>query len=158
MTLWGRSRNRRCFGHEEASIGLAMLGARREGAFAVQADVRKKVLWGQWAECALAGARNRRGRETLPQTMATTRGQLLLLPTASSNLDSGGLVRGVGALGRWALVHARSQCVTARRVPVTGATSPRTELFLVPQSTSITDLHPRPLPPGRHKHRRRGSA
>ena len=42
-----------------------MLGARREGAFAVQADVRKKVLWGQWAECAMAGARNRRGRETL---------------------------------------------------------------------------------------------
>ena len=42
-----------------------MLGARREGAFAVQVDVRKKVLWGQWAGCALAGARNRRGRETL---------------------------------------------------------------------------------------------
>ena len=42
-----------------------MLGARREEAFAVQVDVRKKVLWGQWMECALAGARNRRGRETL---------------------------------------------------------------------------------------------
>ena len=42
-----------------------MLGARREGAFAVQVDVRKKVLWDQWAECALAAARNRRGRETL---------------------------------------------------------------------------------------------
>ena len=47
--------------HEEASIGLAVLGGRK-GAFAEQADVRKKVLWGQWAECALAGARN---RETL---------------------------------------------------------------------------------------------
>ena len=44
---------------------MAMLGARREGAFAVQADVRKKVLWGQWAECALAGARNRHGWEML---------------------------------------------------------------------------------------------
>ena len=42
-----------------------MLGERREGAFAVQADVRKKVLWGQWAECAMAAARNRGGRETL---------------------------------------------------------------------------------------------
>ena len=42
-----------------------MLGARREGAFAVQADVRKKVLWDQWAECAMAGAPDRRGRETL---------------------------------------------------------------------------------------------
>ena len=31
----------------------------------MQADVRKKVLWCQWAECAMAGARNRRGRETL---------------------------------------------------------------------------------------------
>ena len=31
----------------------------------MQADVRKKVLWDQWAECAMAGARNRRGRETL---------------------------------------------------------------------------------------------
>ena len=48
-------------------LGLAMLGARREGAFAVQVDVRKKVLWGRWAECVLAGARNRRGRETLPK-------------------------------------------------------------------------------------------
>ena len=44
---------------------MAMLGARRERAFAVQADVRKKVLWGQWAECALAGARNRHGWEML---------------------------------------------------------------------------------------------
>ena len=113
-----------------------MLGARREEVFALQVDVRKKVLWGQWAECALIGARNWRGRETLPQTMTTTRGQLLLLPTASNNiLDSGRLVRGVGA---WGVGHARSQCVTARRVPVTGATSPRTELFLVPQSASIT--------------------
>ena len=51
--------------HEEASIGLAVLGGRK-GAFAEQADVRKKVLWGQWAECALAGARNRRRWETLP--------------------------------------------------------------------------------------------
>ena len=32
------------------------------------------------------------------QMVATTRGQLPLLPTASSNLDSGGLVGGVGAL------------------------------------------------------------
>ena len=32
----------------------------------MQVDVRKKVLWGQWAECALARARNRRGWETLP--------------------------------------------------------------------------------------------
>ena len=31
----------------------------------MQADVRKKVLWGQWAECALAGARNRHGWEML---------------------------------------------------------------------------------------------
>ena len=30
-----------------------------------QADIRKKVLWGQWAECALAGARNRHGWEML---------------------------------------------------------------------------------------------
>ena len=43
-----------------------MQGARREEAFAVQVDVRKKVLWGQWAECALIGGRNWRGRETLP--------------------------------------------------------------------------------------------
>ena len=50
--------------HEEASTGLAVLGG-REGAFAEQADVRKKVLWGQWAECALAGARNRHGWEML---------------------------------------------------------------------------------------------
>ena len=50
--------------HEEASIGLAVLGGRK-GAFAEQADVRKKVLWGQWAECALAGARNRHGWEML---------------------------------------------------------------------------------------------
>ena len=43
-----------------------MLGARREEyLFAVQADVRKKDLWDQWTECAMAGARNRRGRETL---------------------------------------------------------------------------------------------
>ena len=42
-----------------------MLGARREGAFAVQVDVRKKVFWGQWAERALAGACNWCGRETL---------------------------------------------------------------------------------------------
>ena len=32
----------------------------------VHVGVRKKVLWGQWAERALAGERNRRGRETLP--------------------------------------------------------------------------------------------
>ena len=50
--------------HEEASIGLAVLGGRK-GAFAEQADVRKKVLWGQWAECALAGARNRHEWEML---------------------------------------------------------------------------------------------
>ena len=31
----------------------------------MQADVRKKVLWGQWEECALAGARNRHGWEML---------------------------------------------------------------------------------------------
>ena len=64
----------------------------------MQVDVRKKDLWGQRAEYALAGARNGRGRETLPQTMATTRGQLL--PTASSDLVSGGLVGcwGVGRL------------------------------------------------------------
>ena len=31
----------------------------------MQVDVRKKVLWGQWAECALAGARNRHGWEML---------------------------------------------------------------------------------------------
>ena len=43
-----------------------MLRARREGAFVVHVGVRKKVLWGQWAERALAGERNRRGRETLP--------------------------------------------------------------------------------------------
>ena len=75
-----------------------MLGAQREGVFAVQADVRKKVLWGQWAECAMAGARNRCGR--CGRTVATTRGQLPLLPTASSDLDSGGLVGcwGVGRL------------------------------------------------------------
>ena len=42
-----------------------MLGAQREGAFAVQVDVRKKVFCGQWAERALAGARNWCGRETL---------------------------------------------------------------------------------------------
>ena len=42
-----------------------MQGARRKEAFAVQVDVRKKVLWGQWAECALAGARNRHGWEML---------------------------------------------------------------------------------------------
>ena len=32
----------------------------------MQVDVRKKVLWGQWMECALPGARNWRGRKTLP--------------------------------------------------------------------------------------------
>ena len=50
--------------HEEASTGLAVLGG-REGAFAEQADIRKKVLWGQWEECALAGAHNRHGWEML---------------------------------------------------------------------------------------------
>ena len=45
---------------------MAMLGARHKGVFAVQVDVRKKVLWGQRAECALAGVRNRHGRGTLP--------------------------------------------------------------------------------------------
>ena len=64
--LMGQISKSRMLNCEEASIGLAMLGARREGAFAVQVDVRKKVLWGRWAECVLAGARNRRGRETLP--------------------------------------------------------------------------------------------
>ena len=91
-----------------------MLGARREEVFAVQVDVRKKDLWGQRAEYALAGARNGRGRETLPQTMAMTRGQLL--PTASSDRDSGGLVRGVGALGvgRWCTrSHNASQRVAS---------------------------------------------
>ena len=104
----------------------------------------------------VTGADGRRCR----QTVAATRGQLPLLPTASSDLDSGGLVEGVGALGRWALVHARSQCVTARRGPVTGATSPRTEPFgfLVPQFTTITDLRPHPLPPRGHKHKRRSNA
>ena len=104
-----------------------MLGARREGAFAVQVDVRKKVLWGQWAECALAGARNRRGRVTLRTDGGNDE------RAAAVVADSGQQVEDL---------HARSQCVTARRGPVTGATSPRTELFLVPQSTSITDLHP----------------
>ena len=61
-------------------------------------------------------------------------------------------------LGRWAFVHARSQCVTARRGPVTGATKGLPQLFLNPQSTSITDLHPRPLPPSWHKHTRRSNA
>ena len=40
-------------------------GSMAQRAFAVQADVRKKALWGQWAECAMAGAHDRRGRETL---------------------------------------------------------------------------------------------
>ena len=61
-------------------------------------------------------------------------------------------------LGRWAFVHARSQCVTARRGPVTGATKGLPQLFLNPQSTSITDLHPRPLPPSWHKDTHRSNA
>ena len=35
---------------------------------------------------------------------------------------------------------------------------PRRLLFLVPQSTSITDLYPRPLPPRGHKNKCRGNA
>ena len=61
-------------------------------------------------------------------------------------------------MGRWAFVHARSQCVTARRGPVTGATKGLPQLFLNPQSTSITDLHPRPLPPSWHKDTHRSNA
>ena len=41
----GQVSKSKMFNHEEASIGLVMLGA-HEGAFAMQADVRKKVLWG----------------------------------------------------------------------------------------------------------------
>ena len=211
-----------------------MLGARREGAFAVQVDVRKKVLWGQWAECAMAGARNSRGR--CGRTVVTTRGQLPLLLTAS-DLDSGGLVGccQVGALGVCAravtMRHSASQprdghniakddngqpyplltttgenenrpsaqtaCLqpratgplrfpspplrrhSARSGPTTTVRCrpftttitttidrrhaphprlPRRLLFLVPQFTSITDLHPRPLPHRGHKHKRRGNA
>ena len=66
----------------------------------MQADVRKKVLWGQWAECAMLGRMTGTDGRRCGRTMATTRGQLPLLPTASSDLDSGGLVGcwGVGRL------------------------------------------------------------
>ena len=131
-----------------------MLGARREEVFAVQVDVRKKVLCGQWAECALAWARNRRGREALLTNGGDDERAVVVV--ADSNPDSGGPEGGVG---RWALVHVRSQCVTARRSPVTGATSPRTRTRL---SRPTVHLHHRPatrsLSPRGHKHRRRSNA
>ena len=86
--------------HEEASIGLAVLGGRK-GAFAEQADVRKKVLWVSGRSVHWLGRVTDMDGRCCRRMVAMTRGQLPMLPTASSNLDSGGLVEEVGAFEYW---------------------------------------------------------
>ena len=104
--------------HEEASTGLAVLGG-REGAFAEQADVRKKVLWVSGRSVHWLGRVTDMDGRCCGRMVAMTRGQLPLLPTASSNLDSGGLV-GVGALNIGARVvtmrHSASQPRDGRNI------------------------------------------
>ena len=69
----------------------------------MQADVRKKVLWGQWAECAMLGRMTGTDGRRCGRTMATTRGQLPLLPTASSDLDTQPTQQGCGF--QWVSPH-----------------------------------------------------
>ena len=81
----------------------------------VQVDVRKKVLWGRWAERALAGARNRHGWEMLRTNGGDDERAVAVVANSEqqSGLDSGGLVS-CGSVEYWCTRgHNASQRVAA---------------------------------------------